>query len=370
MLTDALNKLRTHPNPDEMREMLFEIANAFIDADESKVDQEERRLFGDFIATALDRLGEEMKALVAEMVCDSMLMPTEITARLARHEVPEVALPFLEFSPTLGDNDLVVIAKTAPEDRQIAIAHRDAISPKVSDALIEHGSDNVLVALSDNMRVEYSNIGLARLLHRVGDNPLVQASLARRSTQQHGFDRAIFDSVDGSLRKKLGAFLRLIDADAYQVIVRSAAEGVAQRAGEELTNRMARHAALQKVRAGAMTFDAAFASFCTSERPQDCIRALSERLSLPEALVNSNFSRPESDRIAILCKAADISEATYAAFTRLRLVTNRRPAEEFAHLIREYASIDPAQARRAARIVRLRFGANDPGAAEILELSA
>ena len=354
MLTDALNQLKTQSNPDQMRGVLLDIANAFIERDDDDVDAEERRIFGDFIATALDRLGDDIKALIAEIVCDSSILPREVVHQAVQHSSPDVALPFIEFSPTLNERELVALAETQGEERQIAIARRDDVTAPISTALIQNGTDTVLVALSENQTAAYSSVGLAQLLNRVGDNPLVQASLSQRSKQQKGFDRQIFDSVDESLRSKLGAFLNMIDQQAYQQIARTAAEGIAQSAGNELSNRMSRYNVLQKVKAGMMSFDAAFGDFCAAERPQDCVWALSERLGLPETLVSANFMREESDRIAILCRAADVSAENYAAFSRMRLFAIKHPDASLDALSAEYANVDAAQARRAVRIVKLR----------------
>lgn len=352
MLTDALNRLRTHPHPDQMRETLLDIANAFMERDEETVEIEERQLFGDFILTALDRLGDDIRSLVVDAVCDSALLSQEVAAHMASHESVTVALPVLESSPALSDEALVELAKTQPEERQIAIARRREVSEPVSDALIEHGTERVMIALSENDGVRFSPIGLARLLHQVGDNPLVQAGLSKRSSSQPGFDRAIFQAVDDTLRSKLGEFLDYIEGAAYSAIVREAASGVVQRAGGEMSSRLGRHALMKRVRAGNLAFDKAFAELLESDRMIDCIWALHQQTGLPEDLVSTNSARSESDRIAIICRAAGVSDESYTSFSRHRLRVLGQTEDGLNALRIEYAGISSAEARRAIRIVK------------------
>ena len=370
MLADVLNKLNSHPNPDEMREIVLEIANAFAEKDEEDVDAEERRLFGSFLTAALERLGDDLRGLVVEAICDSTLVSPDVAAQTARHESDDVALPFLEFSPALDDKELVTLAEALPEKRQLAIARREYLSEAVSESLIVHGTDKVLITLSNNQTAEFSSIGFAKLFHRVGDNPLVQASFAERSMRQPGFSQSILDSVDNTLRTKLGNLIELIDANAYKTIVQTAASGVAQKTSDELQSRITRRDALRKVQTGAISFDAAFACYCSNARPQDCIWALAEQLKLPERLVYSNFARQESDRMAILCRAAGVSDATYASFSKMRLPMVDQDLETIGRVVREYAELDASQARRAVRIVRMRFVESEPGSTEPLVQSA
>ncbi len=370
MLADVLNRLNNHPNPDEMRDIVLDIANAFAEKDDDDVDPEERRLFGSFITTALDRLGEDLRALVVEAICDSTLVSPDIAVQTAHHESDEVALPFLEFSPALDEQQLVTLAESLPEKRQLAIARREYLSKAVSEALIVHGTDKVLITLSNNQTAEFSSIGFAQLFHRVGDNPLVQASLADRSMNQPNFGQSILNSVDESLRAKLGNFIELIDTHAYSAIVRSAANGVAQKTSDELQNRISRRDVLHKVQSGILSFDAAFAGYCATDRLQDCVWSLAEQLKLPERLVYSNFARQESDRIAILCRAAGVSDSTYSTFSKMRLPLVDQDVEKIGRTVREYAELDASQARRAVRIVRMRFVESDPKTGDLLAKSA
>ena len=135
---------------------------------------------------------------------------------------------------------------------------------------------------------------------------------------------------------------------------RSAAEGVARAAGKELSDRVWRHSLMRRVKSGAIGFDDAFGELCAAARLNDCVLALSEQLNLPEGLVSANFVRPESDRLAILCRAAGVSDTNYTVLSKLRLAGINAPEESLPGIVAEYAALDAAQARRAVRIVRLR----------------
>jgi uncharacterized protein (DUF2336 family) len=105
------------------------------------LDTPERERLRDLTIEVLEKLaGDQLtrvRALLAEEIKSSRTIPAPIIQRLARDVELAVAAPILEYSPLLGDSDLLeIIAHGAISGALPAIARRQDLSTKVSDAVV------------------------------------------------------------------------------------------------------------------------------------------------------------------------------------------------------------------------------------------
>lgn len=92
----------------------------------------------------------KVRATLAEYVKDSPAIPRDIVLKLAR-DVEEVALPVLQFSEVLSDDDLIeLIRATQDQPRFLAISKRRSVSDSVTGTLIEKGDETVAASLVEN----------------------------------------------------------------------------------------------------------------------------------------------------------------------------------------------------------------------------
>ena len=61
-----------------------------------------------------------------------------------------MAVPFLEYSAALSDEDLIEIIRSVGEDKQAAVARRSSVSSEVAETLVEEGSAKVVATLMNN----------------------------------------------------------------------------------------------------------------------------------------------------------------------------------------------------------------------------
>ena len=98
-----------------------------LDARERNIAEEAFRLL---------RYDSEMivRRLLAECLKDAPLLPRDIALALATDKA-EIAVPFIEGSPALGEHDLLAILHDHPGPHRLAIARRRDLPKRVSDAL-------------------------------------------------------------------------------------------------------------------------------------------------------------------------------------------------------------------------------------------
>ena len=109
--------------------------------------------------------------------CD--VLPHDIAVRLA-NDVESVALPILEYSSVLTDEDLIDIVQCHGEDYQSAIARRQEVSETVSEAIVGSGNERPVVTLLQNERSRLSQATMENVVLLFPEQQEVTRALAER----------------------------------------------------------------------------------------------------------------------------------------------------------------------------------------------
>jgi uncharacterized protein (DUF2336 family) len=108
-----------------------------------------------------------VRQLVAETARGIAAVPSHLMTELGRDRASAVAVPALGFVGPIADVDLVEIVEHAPDEAVIgAVARRPAIGPKVSDAVVEHGSAPIVAILLANKNAAIAPETLDRVVDR------------------------------------------------------------------------------------------------------------------------------------------------------------------------------------------------------------
>jgi uncharacterized protein (DUF2336 family) len=121
--------------------------------------------------------------LVRFVLADSIKLapdaPRDIVLALAR-DTPTVAIPMLEHSPVLGDDDLLSIVQRGGPAHRFAISGRRTISERIAAALCRAGERAVILRLLDNDGASIAEQTLHTLLDRFPDQPALAEAIGRR----------------------------------------------------------------------------------------------------------------------------------------------------------------------------------------------
>ncbi|MEQ9200873.1 MAG: DUF2336 domain-containing protein, partial [Rhodospirillales bacterium] len=153
------------------------VAGAFAS---DQLGSDERRLAEDIFRIMLKDAESRVREALSENLKTSPDIPHEVALSLAA-DVASVALPVLEFSVVLTDDELMSIVRAQDADKQVAIAGRPAVSSAVSDVLATVGSEAAVARLVGNENADISETTLNRVIDRFGDSETVQRPLVDRS---------------------------------------------------------------------------------------------------------------------------------------------------------------------------------------------
>ncbi len=142
----------------------------------------ERVLAEDIFRLMIRDAEVRVRKALAKNLAQTPLVPHDVAATLAR-DVDEVALPVLEFSEVLNDDDLVdIIGDNADSvEKQRAIASRAHVSEVVSATLVDIGHEDVMVDLMSNQGAEISEVSLQKVVSDFGDNERIQKPMIERN---------------------------------------------------------------------------------------------------------------------------------------------------------------------------------------------
>jgi len=129
-------------------------------------------------------------------------LPHDVAIMLAK-DVESVAMPVLEFSDVLREEDLIEIASAADEMKQTAIARRDNVSEALAETLIDKGNQTVVETLVRNEGAAISESGFEKAIERFGEDENIQDGLVHRQTLPVGISERLVSIVSDRLREHL-----------------------------------------------------------------------------------------------------------------------------------------------------------------------
>lgn len=139
----------------------------------------ERRIAEDIFHLMVKDVEISVRKALAESVVFAEDMPRSIARALAS-DVSVIALPFLEASNVLDDDDLIEIVRSKPVTYANAIAGRKKVSARVCDALVDTKDQEVVVRLVQNNGAQISEPTFTRVLDNFAHVPEIVQPIATR----------------------------------------------------------------------------------------------------------------------------------------------------------------------------------------------
>lgn len=147
--------------------------------DTAELGASERHFAEEILRLVVDGAAERVKRALAVTLKSSSNLPNDVAVRLAQ-DIESIALPVLEYSPSLSDEDLVEILEACEPARQMAIAKRDTLSETVTDAICEKGVASVITTALNNLNAAFTPKGMSRAIDRFPTNEEMAAAMVER----------------------------------------------------------------------------------------------------------------------------------------------------------------------------------------------
>jgi uncharacterized protein (DUF2336 family) len=173
---EDVNKLLADPSAETRAETAAKIAQDF---DTDRLSAEEREMAREIFRIMAKDAEVRVREALSRNLKENPAVPHEVAKALAQ-DVDSVALPILQFSDVLTDEDLIEIVRSQGASKQVAIAKRSTVSETVSTALVDTGDEDVVTNLVANEGAEITEQSLQKVVEDFGDNEAMQDAMVRR----------------------------------------------------------------------------------------------------------------------------------------------------------------------------------------------
>tara|TARA_Y100001934_G_scaffold192300_1_gene226711 strand:- start:24154 stop:25302 length:1149 start_codon:yes stop_codon:yes gene_type:complete len=212
-----VRRLLDEPSAANREETAAKVAAAY---SAEALSEDERHIAEDIIRVMTKDTEVMVRAALAGNLKTYSGLSHDIAVKLAG-DVDSVALPVIQFSEVLTDDDLLEIVRKEGTAKQTAVAGRPHVSEQVSDALVETGKEDVVVALVGNDGASISDKSFTKVLDTFGENERVNAGMVGRTKLPMAIAERLVNLVSEKLRDELVAQHELPNDVATDLILQS-----------------------------------------------------------------------------------------------------------------------------------------------------
>ena len=156
-------RLLASPETDVRAEIAGKIA-----AQHPRLSDHERKLAEDILRLMVKDAEVRVREALSRQLKENPLVPRDVALTLA-HDVDEVALPIIQYSAALSDEDLIALVRSQGSSKQEAVARRANVSASVAEAIVEVGSEAAVTTLVANKGAQLPVTVVEKLLTQVSE---------------------------------------------------------------------------------------------------------------------------------------------------------------------------------------------------------
>lgn len=142
-----INELRNNPSDYVKLDLISKISNGF---EGKSLSDAEKKVANDILHLLAQDISTRIRMNISEKFCKSADISYETIKKLAQDFEDMVAIPVVQFSELLTENDMLTIIREDKGARQRAVARRENLNEKLVDEIIAHGGEYTIEALIDS----------------------------------------------------------------------------------------------------------------------------------------------------------------------------------------------------------------------------
>ena len=193
-----VKRLLSSPDRDVRAEIAGKIA-----AQHPRLTEHERKLAEDILRLMVKDAEVRVREALSRQLKENPLLPHDLALTLAQ-DVDEVALPFLQYSEALSDEDLIALVRSQGPSKQEAVARRATVSASVADAIVEVGPEAAVKTLVSNRGAQLNEETLIQVAERYpGTESGVGEALAMRPSLPVTVVEKLLTQVSENFRSRL-----------------------------------------------------------------------------------------------------------------------------------------------------------------------
>jgi uncharacterized protein (DUF2336 family) len=348
-----LKNLPASASSDQRRELLRLVTDALTSTAREPSEEEFVEL-DQILSLAAKEYSTQVRTEFARLVAASVTRFCHASEQFAMDDI-EVATPVLRHSRALTEEALLRVVAEKSQSHLLAVAKRDGVSPRLSEALVSKGCDEVVSSLLANERAQISYATYEVVAKRAETSTLLQAPFVRRQGVPMDLLNDLYLKVEVDLRREIvKKFDTVPPAELEKAFERSRARITTafRQMPEDLALAQKR---LSLVEANKQLLPAFLPSLLREGKGSRTVfkLAFAKLVDVPFDVIDPAVETPDIDTLALLCRGASFDRALFVTIA-IGLDGSDRGlgrAEEFGKL---YESVPVTAAQRALRFWKVR----------------
>lgn len=350
---ESLIDLAKEPSSDKRRELMRKLTDVFLDAAPDYTETE-RDHFGAILSRVAIDMDAAVRRQLAKQFANVPSAPHNLIHSLATDEEFSVAKDVLLKSTVLSDDDLIGIARSSAQDKLELIAARHSVSERLSDAIVEHGDDQVVVKLVANTGANISRQTFRRVVERSETSESLQAPLITRADVPPDMLQDMFSFVSSELRNKI---TQKLDSMPPEVVEKAFAEAAKEFAGEVRQVKDADRKAMVYVAEMAhrkLLNESLLHQLLRNNQVTEFVHAFAKLGGIDVRTANRIVNACNTEGVAVVCRAMRFDRSTFAAIAFFLEERAKREQKETHNVLELYDKVTPEAAQRVMRFWRVR----------------
>jgi len=217
-LTQAdVEKLLAEPSPAVRAELAGKLGK---EIENPNLSQAEAALAKDIVRIMAKDVEASVRQALAENLRNASHIPHDVAVKLA-NDIESVALPILESSQVLTDEDLIDIIRKGNPSKQEVVAGRDCLSENVSDVIVTTAGEKAVARLMDNTTARISENSLNKAVERFQTSDLVKEKIVKRPTLPPAVTERLVTMVADNMREYLVSHHQVSPTIASDIVLQS-----------------------------------------------------------------------------------------------------------------------------------------------------
>ena len=348
-LIDDLESSIKQGNPEGRVQTLRRITDLFLH-DSNRLNDEQIAVFDDVLCLLAEKIEKTALVELGTRLAPVDMAPIKVIRRLARDEEIDVAAPVLTGSRRLTTADLVEIAQTRSQAHLLAISGRTILDPRLTDALLVRGDQQVVSALAKNAGAQFSDTGFTRLVERAeGDDSLGELVGLRRDLPGNLLQELLRRASEIVKQKILALVPPERRADIERIIAK-VGKTLGRNSEHDYGEAERNVAALA---AAGKLDEAALVTFVRKRQKDELIAAIARLCSAPIGVIAQLLNGHRNDAVLLPCKAAQLSWPTVEFILYDKLAGQAAISDIVALARKDYAKLSTATAQRTLRFMNV-----------------
>ena len=349
--------LAKETSSEKRRDLLREVTDAFLE-DPNRHSDKERDHFGAILGLVATQMDTAVRQHLAAKFAELPAAPANLIKQLANDEF-SVAKDVLAKSSTLSDEDLIAIARSQAQDKLQVIANRPAVSESVSDAIVENGKDEVVLALVNNTGAKIARSTFSRVVERSETSEILQAPLVARADLPADMLQDMFTFVSSELRTKVLQKLEGLPSDVVERAFADAAKEFNTGVREmKAADRKAMVYVSEMVATKRLT-EALLCQLVQNKQMVELIHAFARLADIDLKTSRRIFTARNIEGVAIVCKATRFDRSTFSTIAVFLEQQAGGTPKNVHELVALYDRVPAEAAQRVIRFWRVRKEATE-----------